>query len=107
MMWSRSQCSSQRPSIGWSVGRSCTTVPSLATSRQGKGLHLRPGRLTAEDAGSQDLPGQDAAHPGSRCAARDVGADGDAVEVEVVDDADGFARVVDELAVQQVQPGVQ
>ena len=56
---------------------------------------------------SQDLPGQDAAHPGGRCPARDVVTDCDAVQVEVVDDADGFARVVDELAVQQVQPGVQ
>jgi hypothetical protein len=63
-------------------------------------LHPGPGRFTAEDAGGQDLPGQDAAHPGSRCAGGDVVTDCDAVEVEVVDDADGFARVVDELAVQ-------
>ena len=42
-----------------------------------------------------------------RRSSRDVDADLDAVEIEVVDDADGFARVVEELAVQQVQPGVE
>ena len=40
-------------------------------------------------------------------ASGDVDADRDVVEVEVVDDADGFAGVIEQLAVQQVQPGVQ
>ena len=82
-------------------------MPSLGDQPPRQRLHPGPGRLTAEDAGRQDLPGQDAAHPGGRCSARDVATDCDAVEVEVIDDADGLARVVDELAVQQVQPGVE
>ena len=44
---------------------------------------------------------------GGRRSSRDVDTGLDAVEIEVVDDADGFARVVEELAVQKVQAGVQ
>ena len=58
--------------------------PSFATQPPGQRLHPGPGRLTAEDAGGQDLPGQDAAHPGSRCAGGDVVTDCVAVEVEVL-----------------------
>src|SRR6185312_15755837 len=69
-------------------------------------LQLGTWRLSAEDSSREYLTGQNAGDVRCRRPARDVFPEVD-LDVEIVDDADGFAGVVEQLAVQQVQSGVQ
>ena len=106
MMWSRSHRSTQSTSNVMSVGLSLTTTPTESTSRQGSSCNRDRGGRSAEDASRDHLSREQPGHLWRLRALVDGLVELDTAQLQVVDDPDRVAVLVEELAVLQMQPGV-
>ena len=106
MTWSRSQRSTQFTSNVISVLPSLTTTPTVGDELPRDLVQQRSRRRSAEYASGHHPTRQQGAHLRRVSALRNVLTEFDARQFQVVHDPDGVTFRVHQLAIEQVQPGV-
>ncbi len=107
MMWSRSQRSTHRTSNDMSVGRSRPTHRPRRPTSTGSPAAVTAAARRRRSGWPAPVPDSSAVTCGAGASACDVTVRFDAVQFQVVDDADRVPLGVEQLPIQQVQPGVE